>query len=247
MPAPVSRTAIVATPSPACREIATWPPSGVNLIAFDRRFQTTCWRRAGSPTTGPTSSSRNRLIRMERDAASRCNGLDRVLHDSLQAHDLGVEAQLAGDDPADVQQVGDELGLHPRVARDDVEASIDDVGILAGIGHQLGPPEDGVQRRAQFVETIATNSSLIRLARSASALAVRSASSSRSRSAVALWRSNSLRRRSSAMAASAWRWAEMSRAIFDTPMMVPESSRTGETVSEMSMRRPSLARRSVSK
>jgi hypothetical protein len=37
----------------------------------------------------------------------------------------------------------------------------------------------------------------------------------------------------------------MSRAIFDAPMTRPEQSRTGETVSDTSTSRPSLARRTV--
>jgi hypothetical protein len=39
----------------------------------------------------------------------------------------------------------------------------------------------------------------------------------------------------------------MSRAVFDAPMMRPVESRIGDTVREISMRRPSLARRIVSK
>ena len=33
------------------------PPPGVNLMALERRFQTTCWRRAGSPRTAPAPGS----------------------------------------------------------------------------------------------------------------------------------------------------------------------------------------------
>jgi hypothetical protein len=39
----------------------------------------------------------------------------------------------------------------------------------------------------------------------------------------------------------------MSRAVYDTPIIVPDTSFTGETVREMSMRRPSFAMRTVSK
>jgi hypothetical protein len=39
----------------------------------------------------------------------------------------------------------------------------------------------------------------------------------------------------------------MSRAIFEAPTMVPDSSRTGEMVSEMSISEPSLRLRTVSK
>jgi hypothetical protein len=39
----------------------------------------------------------------------------------------------------------------------------------------------------------------------------------------------------------------MSRAVFETPIIAPDASRTGETVSEMSIGRPSFVRRTVSK
>ena len=54
MPCPVSRTVIVA---PFCSSPPSWtatrPPLGVNLIALERRFRTTCSSRSGSPTTVP--------------------------------------------------------------------------------------------------------------------------------------------------------------------------------------------------
>jgi hypothetical protein len=39
----------------------------------------------------------------------------------------------------------------------------------------------------------------------------------------------------------------ISRAIFDAPIIVPAEFRTGDTLSEISTRRPSLVSRSVSK
>jgi hypothetical protein len=51
---------------------------------------------------------------------------------------------------------------------------------------------------------------------------------------------------SRARASSACLRAVMSRAIFDAPTMRPSGPRMGETVSEMSMREPSLCTRTVS-
>ncbi len=62
------------------------------------------------------------------------------------------------------------------------------------------------------------------------------ASSEESTIAASCPRSSSLSRRSL-----------MSRATFDAPMMVPLAVRTGDTVSEIGIRRPSLVRRTVSK
>ena len=57
------------------------------------------------------------------------------------------------------------------------------------------------------------------------------------------WLSSSISRRCKA---SACLRSVMSRATFDAPTSRPDLSRTGDTVSEMSRRRPSLARRTVS-
>ena len=78
-------------------------------------------------------------------------------------------------------------------------------------------------------DSVARNSSFMRLAASASALADSAAASSRSRSASARLRS------------------VMSRATFAAPIIVPSASRIGETLSETSMIRPSFVSRWVSK
>src|SRR5206468_10662471 len=51
MPCPVSPMMIVACFSSYARRTVTRPPLGVNLIAFENRFSTTCCRRSGSPAT----------------------------------------------------------------------------------------------------------------------------------------------------------------------------------------------------
>ena len=72
MPIPVSETSRSTTPSPSTRRrrIVTRPPLGVNLIAFDNRFQTTCCRRTGSPLTTPSDGSASVSTRMNLASAA---------------------------------------------------------------------------------------------------------------------------------------------------------------------------------
>jgi hypothetical protein len=46
------------------------PPLGVNLIAFDNRFQITCCRRTGSPLTTPSDGSASVSTRMNLASAA---------------------------------------------------------------------------------------------------------------------------------------------------------------------------------
>ncbi len=57
MPAPSSRTSSRTRSGRRRTRTSTRPPAGVNLMALARRFQTTCWSRAGSPLTAPAPSS----------------------------------------------------------------------------------------------------------------------------------------------------------------------------------------------
>ena len=52
-----------------------WPPLGVNLMALESRFQTTCCSRAGSPETGPASGSSTACRRIPL-ARRRADGID---------------------------------------------------------------------------------------------------------------------------------------------------------------------------
>src|SRR5256885_1212728 len=52
MPWPVSVTLICAWPFTRASPTTMRPPAGVNFTALERRFQTTCCRRSGSPTKG---------------------------------------------------------------------------------------------------------------------------------------------------------------------------------------------------
>ena len=60
IPSPVSRTLDLHARLSACATLtAIVPPSGVNFVAFDNRFQATCRRRCASPVTH-TSGARSR-------------------------------------------------------------------------------------------------------------------------------------------------------------------------------------------
>jgi hypothetical protein len=59
IPRPVSVTRMTASLPAASTRIVTCPPSGVNLIAFERRFHATCCSRAASAATGPSRGSTN--------------------------------------------------------------------------------------------------------------------------------------------------------------------------------------------
>ena len=151
MPAPSSATPISACVRVARRVTSTWPPRGVNLTAFDSRFHTTCCRRAGIAGDRPHVGV-DLLAQLDALVVGLVeHGLDRIVDDRPQIDGLEVEAQLAGDDAADVEQVGNELRLHARVAGDDVEAAGQHVRVAGAAHHQVSPAEDGVERRPQFV------------------------------------------------------------------------------------------------
>jgi len=72
MPMPESLTTI--STCELTRSSRTWtrPCFGVNLTAFDNRFQTTCCNRSGSPETGPTRGSATIWIRTCFASAAGC-------------------------------------------------------------------------------------------------------------------------------------------------------------------------------
>ena len=109
---------------------STRPPSGENFTALSTRFHTTCWKRAGSQqqrlavalegdVDGDVAGARRRLDVRER-------GGDRL----GRVEPLPLELQLARRDARHVEQVGDQLRLHARVALDRVDAR-DHVGVAA--------------------------------------------------------------------------------------------------------------------
>ena len=100
------------------------------MTALVRRFQTTCWRRSGSPVTGPAAGSRTWSRRMPLASAAGRTVSTAARDDGGEVDGLDVEAELAADDAAHVEQVLDELGLGAGVALDDLEA----LGEVVGVG-----------------------------------------------------------------------------------------------------------------
>ena len=120
MPAPVSLTDDLDLRSPArdsrSRRV---PPSGVNLIAFDSRFQTICCSRSGSARIG-----RRRRIEVASRTLMRLAAIAGPTRFDRAAQDVGdvdrprVEPQLAADRARDVEQVVDQPRLRLGVALD---------------------------------------------------------------------------------------------------------------------------------
>ena len=77
--------------------------------------------------------------------------LDGIPDDRLDVDALDIELQLAGDDPADIHQIGNQLRLQPRIARHDAETAIENGRIVAASHHELRPRQNRVQRRSQLV------------------------------------------------------------------------------------------------
>ena len=151
MPMPVSATLISMCEFTRASTTWTLPPAGVNLIALESRFQTTCCRRPGSPEIGPACGSSTFSSRMRLASARRPHGLERRLDEGRRLHRLHVEAHLAGGDAGHVEQVLDQLGLRARVALDHLHRPQQLLALHAAGGDDLRPAEDRAERRAQLV------------------------------------------------------------------------------------------------
>ena len=81
----------------------------------------------------------------------RHDGGEGGLDDLGELQPLDVEAEVAGDDAGDVEQVLDELGLDLGVPLDGREPFLQVLGVDLAGAEDLGPAEDGVERRAQLV------------------------------------------------------------------------------------------------
>ena len=136
---------------------------------------------------------------------------------------LDVEAELAGDDAGDVEQVLDDLGLGPGIPLDGGEALLDVVGIDLAGAEDLGPAEDGVERGAQLVGERGQEFVLHAVGRFGLGPGRLGGGEQPLPLRLGLLAS------------------VMSRAIFAAPTIVPSASRIGETLSETSMTRPSFA------
>ena len=123
----------------------------MNFTALDSRFQTTCCNRAGSPVTGPASESNILMIRTPLASAAGMDRRQRRVDDLGEAHLLDVEAEGSRDDPREVEQVLDELGLDLGIPVDRVEALLDVLVVELAGTEQSRPADDGVERGPQLV------------------------------------------------------------------------------------------------
>ena len=162
MPRPSSRTTMRAprraAPAAVARsgrvssiDSATCPPAGVNLIAFDSRFQITCCRREGSPRN-PAGSVADRHLERGFPWRRRSAGPPRPPRAPRAEIDrLGLETQLAGDDARDVEDVLDQHRLRLGVALDRLERLARLLGREVARAQHAGPSDHRRQRRAQLV------------------------------------------------------------------------------------------------
>ena len=102
---------------------STCPPLWVNFTAFESRFQTICWIRAGSPAIGWRSVFSVRRISMPFASASCLDRLNRIADDSDKIGALDLETKFSRYDAADIEQIGDQLRLYTRVPCDHIQAA----------------------------------------------------------------------------------------------------------------------------
>ena len=107
---PLSLTTISTCEFTRSSRTCTTPSFGVNFTAFETRFQTICCRRSGSPEIGAARGSRIVCTRIRLASAAGQHGLDGVRDDARQIDRLNVQANLAGDDPRDVEDVARRSG-----------------------------------------------------------------------------------------------------------------------------------------
>ena len=189
MPAPSSSTRTLSPAAPRRIATRTCPPAGVNLIALERRFHITCCSRSPSAAMRP---GRRVEVGVDADRLGVGGGAHRVDRRLDDAHrvDLGdAQAQLAGDDARDVEQVLDQLGLQRGVAVDGLERAR---RVCASRGARRASrrvqPTMALSGVRSSCDSVARNSSLMRLARKSSSLERRIASSTRLRCVMSLTR-----------------------------------------------------------
>ena len=170
---PVSATLISMCEFTRSSRTCTLPSLGVNLMAFDSRFQITCWSRSGSPKIGPAAGSRKLSRRMSlASAAGRTVSMAASMIDNGSTG-CTSRRSLPDGDAAHVEQVFDQLGLHPRVALDGLE-TLDVVRVVAAPRRRTcAQPRMAFSGVRSSCESVARNSSLTSLMRSAARRAPR--------------------------------------------------------------------------
>src|SRR6185437_3852981 len=81
----------------------------------------------------------------------RSYGIYCMRQDVLQARRMDLQHHLTRYDPTHVEQVIDDLGLNPDVARDRLQTAVEVVPLRPCLSQQLGPSLDRVQWRSQFM------------------------------------------------------------------------------------------------
>ena len=229
IPTPLSMNRITACDRARSNCTVTRPPRDVNLTAFDKRFQKICCNRSGSPITGPTSGSK---------CVSRATPFSTAVGRILSSAAASTFTRSTGrafsrNRPARILDTSSRSSI--RLACCFAFRPIVSTALATRPGSCGVLASNCVQPRMAFrgvrssCDSVTRNSSLARFAASASVRACCSRASSSSRSLAELFT------------------AVMSRAIFEAPMICPVWSRTGETVNDTSICRPSFARRTVSK
>ena len=236
MPMPVSLTTSSSTSPTRRAAIDTRPAArGVNLTAFDSRFQTTCCSRSGSPQLGmppaleaplawrtPLASAAGRieLHRGRRTSATRSNG-------------PVVEAQLAADDARDCRAGPRSAGPALRVALDLLERAIASWARSRRCARSsCVQPRMALSGVRSSCESVARNSSFRRLAS-------RSRTSSSARSCSARGAARPLR-------AAGRRWpgtGRLSRASIRSSMRLNASTSSPSSSSVVRGRRGASSRR----
>ena len=162
------------------------PPRGVNLTAFESRFQTTCCRRSASPHHAGQARRRCRSSSVMPFAlGGRPHHVERRVDDLRQVDRPDLEPQLAGDDARHVEHVLDELRLRLGVALDGSRARAPcSAGSTFAERSTRAQPSMALSGVRSSCETVARNSSLSRLACCSRTSNCARSSSMRRRSAI---------------------------------------------------------------
>ena len=166
MPWPVSVTTI-SMPALVRRDrISTRPPAGVNLIALERRFQTTCFNRSGSADTVAASGSSS--VTKEicfASAAGRTTSNAAMI--TFEGSTSRISNRSVPDTMRAVSSKSCKLALRTNLPLYGLERSRLRSAVQRAANEHVGPAADRIQGSTQLMETTARNSSFNRLADSA--------------------------------------------------------------------------------
>ena len=156
MPMPVSSTEKRSSTRPSSARAQCTPrttrPVSVNLMALPSRLSRICRRRLSSAST----TSGRSIGQVEEElqplvARIHAHHRDELLEQRAQPHRRGVELQVPGPDPGQIEQVVDQGQQVAAAARDRIQRILARRLPHAAHAQQIGIAEDRVQRRAQLV------------------------------------------------------------------------------------------------